>query len=162
MIFFSTDLHGLLIRICVPTGLSQFPGTCSLFEFAKYICHQAAFFFNSHRLIAKSSRQLLVTQVVLLSQKWPCMSLGVPFFSWPHVTLKTPRFGAGKEDQECQAALIFFFYLSASDTSVQIHKLPRRRVCSEFITCLFTWSWSGTALTRAAPVLPEPDPCLCL
>lgn len=91
MIFFSTDFRGLWIRIFVPTGLSHFPGTCSLFEFAKYIYCQAAFFFNSRRLIAKSSWQLLVTGAALLSQNWPCMSLDVPFSSWPRVTLKTPQ-----------------------------------------------------------------------
>lgn len=46
-IFFSTSFRGLWIRIFVPAGLSQFPGTLSLFEFAKYIYCQAAFFFSS-------------------------------------------------------------------------------------------------------------------
>lgn len=63
-IFFSTSFRGLWIRIFVPTGLSQFPGTLSLFEFAKYIYCQAAFFFNSRWPIAKTfcSWQLLVQE----------------------------------------------------------------------------------------------------
>lgn len=63
-IFFSTNFRGLWIRIFVPAGLSQFPGTLSLFEFVKYIYCQAAFFCNSRWLIAKTfcSRQPLVQE----------------------------------------------------------------------------------------------------
>lgn len=120
MIFFSTGFHGLWIRIFVPTGLSQFPGTPSLFEFAKYIYCQAAFFFNSCRLIAKSSWQLLATGAVLLSQNWPCTSPGVPFAGWPRVTLKNSTSSPTslppanhsaqlKKIQKRRAAFIIFF-----------------------------------------------------
>lgn len=73
-VIFSTDFHGLWIGIFVPTRLSQFPGTHSLFEFAKYIYCQTPFFFPSCRQIAKSSRQRPVVGAVLLSCNRPWVS----------------------------------------------------------------------------------------
>lgn len=86
-VIFSTDFRGLWIGIFVPTGLSQFPGTRSLFEFAKYIYCQPSFFFNSRSWIATSSRQLLVAGATSLSRNPPRRSLGVPCPGWLCVTL---------------------------------------------------------------------------
>lgn len=89
-IFFSTSFRGLWIRIFVPAGLSQFPGTLSLFEFAKYIYCQAAFFFSS------DCKNVLFPAAAgagaaALPQTGLCTSLGVPFSSWPQLSLKTSQ-----------------------------------------------------------------------
>lgn len=108
----------------MPTGLSQFPGTRSLFEFAKYIYCQAAFFFNSCRLIAKSSWQLLVTGAVLFSQNWPRTSLGVPFAGWPRVTLKNSTSSTTS--------------LPLANHSAQLQKIQKRRAAFiNFFSFLF-------------------------
>lgn len=165
MIFFSTGFHGLWIRIFVPTGLSRFPGTPSLFEFAKYIYCQAAFFFNSCRLIAKSSWQLLVTGAVLLSQNWPCTSLGVPFAGWPRVTLKNSTSSTTslppanhsaqlKKIQKRWAAFFFFFSFLFEPQTLFRKGSPE----DTFALSLLLVYWLGRG---QAQYQPEPPRC-CL
>lgn len=123
------------------------------------------FFFNSCRLIAKSSWQLLVTGAVLLSQNWPCTSPGVPFAGWPRVTLKNSTSSTTslppanhsaqlKKIQKRRAAFIIFFpfFLSLR------HSFAKAPPEDTFALPLLLVYWLGRSQAQHQP---EPPRC-CL